>query len=307
MRFAPALLALALAACSSPMPGDSRSSRPGPGDQSDVSQAADLSASQAAQLQSLGVPVLVPRVTSDYGLAVFEVNQFAGTASYRLSYERTDGACFEVSGTTDGLGGPAWPLVSTEVRVDALPGPPVVRVYEAADDPRASSAQVWGVGTIVSDYIDVDGMTVLFLSDTQGGCRPVDLEEGAALVAGLQLLPMSGAMAPATSAPGAGPYAPADDVLDRYNSGSSPDLAAQSIADRYEADEVRVEVERQEAGEALVFVTALGLYDDSVRDERLRLVYRDNGVGTWELVDAGRQVRCWTGRGHEDWGVDACR
>ena len=53
-------------------------------------------------------------------------------------------------------------------------------------------------------------------------------------------------------------------------------------------------------------MTAYDLYDDSVRDERLRLLYRDNGVGTWELVDAGRQVRCQSGRGHEDWAGADC-
>jgi nucleoside-diphosphate-sugar epimerase len=96
-------------------------------------------------------------------------------------------------------------------------------------------------------------------------------------------------------------------VLDRYNSGSDPEVAARSIADRYEADDVTIQVESEDNGEAVVYVTALGLYDDSVRDERLRLLYRDNGVGTWELVDAGRQVRCWAGRGHEGWGAEACR
>lgn len=304
MRLAASLLVVALAACSSPAPDGGRA----PYDPEDPSgpQVADLSASQFAQLRDLGVPVLVPEGVDGYRLAFFEVNQAAAASTYRLSYQRPDGACFEISGATEGLGGPAFPLVSTEVRLRDVPGQPVVRVYEAADDPLATSAQVWGVSTIVSDYVAVDGMNVLFLSDTVDGCRPVSLQEGTEIVAGLQMLTPSGAATAAPSGPDS-EFAPADDVLDRYNAGSTPEVAAQSIADRYEADRVDVDVLSEADGEAVVLVTATGLADDSVRDERLRLVYRDNGVGTWELVEAGRQVRCQSGRGPQDWSAGLCQ
>ncbi len=297
MRLAPLFLAVALAACSAPRPS-------GPDASPTTPAVAGLTEGQLDQLQALGVPVLVPDVPGDYRLTVFEVNQYEGAGDYRLSYERADGTCFEVSGVTEGLGGPEWPLVSVETRVSSLPGQPLVRVHEAADDPLATSAQVWGVSTVVSDFIEVGGMNVLFLSDTHDGCRPVSLAEGADLVAGLRPLASAGAAPP--PAADSDTFVRADDLLDRYNSGSSPEVAARSIADRYEADEVEIEVLSESNGEATVLVTALGLYDDSVRDERLRLVYRDSGVGTWELVDAGRQVRCWTGRGHEAWSADAC-
>ena len=46
-----------------------------------------------------------------------------------------------------------------------------------------------------------------------------------------------------------------------------------------------------------LWLTATDLGDDSVRDERLRLVYVEDGLGLWELAEAGRQVRCHRGRG----------
>lgn len=304
MRAAAFSLVLVLAACSSSAPPDAAGGAdwtPG------APPPAGLSASQADQLRGLGVPVLVPDVGDAYRLSVFAVNQYGAGADYRLSYERADGACFEVSGAVDGFGSPEWPLVSIETRGPGLPGQPTVRVYQAADDPLATSAQVWGVGTVVSDFIEVDGMTVLFLSDTQGGCRPVTLEEGVEIVSGLRLLTAAGeALAAPAPEDGLGTFVRAEDVLDRYNSGSSPEAAALALADRYEAARVTTDVLEEAGGEAVVLVTALGLADDSVRDERLQLIYRDNGVGTWELVDAGRQVRCWSGRGHEDWGPDPC-
>ncbi len=52
-------------------------------------------------------------------------------------------------------------------------------------------------------------------------------------------------------------------------------------------------------------MTLYDLRDDSVRDERLLLTYAPIG-GSWELVDAGRQVRCQPGRGHAGWSTAAC-
>lgn len=291
----PALLAAglaALAACSSPPPAEE--AQP---------QFADLSADQLDHLRALGAPVLLPTVAGDFRLAEFEAEPGGG---YTLDYRRLDGACFEVSGAPEGFTGPDLPLVSTEVRLSGVPGAPAVRVYQAADDPLATSAQVWGLGTVVSEFIEVDGMTVLFLSDTAGGCRPVTLDEGAALVAGLRLLAPGPAEAP-PPVPDLGEFARADDLLDNYNAGASPEIAAEAIARRYDADQTEVEVLSRTENQAVVLLTAYELIDDSVRDERLQLVYVEDGYGTWTLVEAGRQVRCQTGRGQTDWGRELCR
>lgn len=304
MRLVPLALALALSACSSPLfsppAPEADPSEPPPG---------GLSRSQADQLRGLGLPVLVPGDPGDFRLTVFEVSQSVASASYRIDYQRADGACFQVSGSTEGPRGPGYPLVSTDVQIASVPGQPVVRVYQAADDPAATSAQVWGVRAVVSEYVSMDGMSVHLLSDTVDGCAPVSLEEGAAIVAGLRMIaagPASGAVVSAES--DLGPFAPATDLTDRYNAASSPEVAAEAVAARYdgEADDVAISVLSETDTEAVVLVTVEGLRDDSVRDERLRLTYVRDGFGTWELVDAGRQVRCWPNRGHAAWGAEPC-
>lgn len=298
MRRLPALLAAItlLAACAAPPPAP---------DETEPA-IAGLSAGQLAQLRALGVPVLIPGDLGAFQLEGFEVDRQGPSATYAMGYRRADGACFEVSGATDGLGGPGFPLVSTAVRLVNVPGAPAVRVYEAADDPLATSAQVWGVGTVVSEFIELDGMTALFLSDTVAGCRPVTLEEGAEIVSALRLLPPAGGAPASDAGPDLGEFARAVDVLDTYNAGASPEDAARAIARRYEADRVDVEMLSEDGGEAVALVTAYGLRDDSVRDERLYLVYAEDEYGTWELADAGRQWRCQPDRGAQDWTLDAC-
>jgi len=58
-------------------------------------------------------------------------------------------------------------------------------------------------------------------------------------------------------------------------------------------------------GTQVVLFSRLGLPDDSVRGmrHRLELVPKDT---QWQLTLAGRQVTCWPGRGHEDWGTAPC-
>ena len=270
-----------------------------------------LSADQEASLRGLGVPVVVPGEPVGFTLASLETDRQGPTASYTLAYRRDDGACFTIFGGNDGFGGPEMPLVSTQVRVADLGRR--VRVYQAADDPGATSAQVWGLNTVVSETMDLDGAAALFLSDTQGGCRPVSLEEGARIVSGLRLLSAPGGMATGgrmgpASVGDLGPFAPADDVLDGAVRGTSPEAVADAVAARYggDAGRVTVDVLAQESYEATALVTLLDLRDDSVRDERLRLTLTPVG-DEWRLVQAGRQVRCQPGRGHGDWSAAACQ
>ena len=56
----------------------------------------------------------------------------------------------------------------------------------------------------------------------------------------------------------------------------------------------------------VVQFTRMGLPDDSVRGLRYRLELAPQG-DQWQLLWVGRQVRCWPGRGHEDWGVEPCQ
>ena len=300
--------ALLLAACAGPPAADGPYA-PGPVEAPPVEDARDgLSADQRAALRALPIPVLVPGDAAGFTVERFAADADGTFGSYAVRYRRADGACFEVSGANSGLGGPEFPLVSTETTVRDLGRR--VRVYQAADDPAATSAQIWGLETVVSDFIDLDGTGLLFLSDTQGGCRPLGLDEATEIVAGLEVLDAGGGglEAPPPSDGTLGPFAPADDLLDDYNAASTPEAAAEAIARRYEgeAGRVAVRVLEQTSYEAVALVTASDLRDDSVRDERLRLTYAPYGP-TWELVAAGRQTRCQPGRGHQDWSDARCR
>ena len=59
------------------------------------------------------------------------------------------------------------------------------------------------------------------------------------------------------------------------------------------------------ADQQVVLFTQVGLSDDSVRGLRHRLEFVPQGEN-WQLTWAGRQVQCWPGRGHEDWGTAPC-
>jgi hypothetical protein len=66
-----------------------------------------------------------------------------------------------------------------------------------------------------------------------------------------------------------------------------------------------VTVVEQTATEAVVTLTQTGLLDDSVAGMRywLEFTAADN---QWELVWAGRQVRCQPNRGSQEWSTDLC-
>jgi hypothetical protein len=66
-----------------------------------------------------------------------------------------------------------------------------------------------------------------------------------------------------------------------------------------------VMVVEQTATDAVVTLTQMGLLDDSVEGMRywLEFAAADN---QWELVWAGRQVRCRPDRGSQDWSTDLC-
>jgi hypothetical protein len=55
----------------------------------------------------------------------------------------------------------------------------------------------------------------------------------------------------------------------------------------------------------VVLYSALGGGDDSVAGLRYR-IEMSHGDSTWSVLKIGRQVKCWKGRGHEDWSSTAC-
>ena len=61
----------------------------------------------------------------------------------------------------------------------------------------------------------------------------------------------------------------------------------------------------QSSTQAVVVLTQTGLLDDSVEGMRYWLEF-EAGEAQWELVWVGRQVRCYPGRGAQDWTTDLC-
>lgn len=83
-------------------------------------------------------------------------------------------------------------------------------------------------------------------------------------------------------------------------------LAAFGIEDPGEGNFAQeVTVDEQTATDAVVTLTQTGLLDDSVEAMRYRLEFAaaDN---QWEMVWAGRQVRCQPNRGSQEWSTDLC-
>ncbi len=69
--------------------------------------------------------------------------------------------------------------------------------------------------------------------------------------------------------------------------------------------EEKAELIEQTDDQALVILTQTGLADDSVNGMRYRLEFVPEG-DQWRLDWAGRQVRCQTGRGSEEWTTELC-
>jgi len=67
-----------------------------------------------------------------------------------------------------------------------------------------------------------------------------------------------------------------------------------------------VDMVKQTRTRAIVSLIQTGLPDDSVKAIRYRLEF-ESEENQWELVWAGRQVRCWPGRGSQEWSRDLCK
>ena len=66
-----------------------------------------------------------------------------------------------------------------------------------------------------------------------------------------------------------------------------------------------VEVVEQSPTQALLTLLQTGLLDDSVEAMRYRMEFEAKGT-QWQLVCVGRQVRCRSGRGSQEWSTALC-
>jgi hypothetical protein len=93
--------------------------------------------------------------------------------------------------------------------------------------------------------------------------------------------------------------------------GKLPELVAQAFADT-EVQKLTLSIQ-YEGGEganaaqgATVIVVVDGYLDDSVRGAEHTLKFKSE-KGTWKLTSAEQKLRCWPGRGHENFATEACK
>ena len=72
-----------------------------------------------------------------------------------------------------------------------------------------------------------------------------------------------------------------------------------------------VSVDYPQSDRAVVTITQVGVADDSVHGIRYRAEFAPTSELTptgkqWKLVWAGSQVKCQSGRGHQDWSTELC-
>lgn len=79
--------------------------------------------------------------------------------------------------------------------------------------------------------------------------------------------------------------------------------AQEPVEGNYQEDAVLIE---RTLGGPVVFFTQTGLADDSVEGIRYRIEYVREGDQV-RMVWVGRQVRCYEGRGSQDWSTDICQ
>ena len=93
--------------------------------------------------------------------------------------------------------------------------------------------------------------------------------------------------------------------------GSDPQaIALAGLGLKDEAANQDLALSYPEANSARVTLTQGNLADDSVRSIRYLLEFAPYGAATqkqWQIVWAGEQFQCQSGRGHQDWSSDLCQ
>jgi hypothetical protein len=277
-----------------PPPADTRETR---------AEAAGLSRREAAALDSLGVPVFVPALPKGWTLdgATAERTAEGSFPEYTLRLRTAEGTCLDVLAASEGLGDVFLgdPPHERDVRVPHVPTSGPARLGWGV---AGETVEGWEDGRVATEWFGTDGLSLSVQSSDADGCRPGSPEAAETLLAALRPLD------PADDAVVLGPTDPVE-IEPVVAFGPDPEALAR---DEFAPDEPgegsgRTEVEtlRRRRRFAVVLVTAAGLADDSVRDERTRVVLARSAEG-WYVTSAGRQVRCQPGRGHAGWSAEVC-
>lgn len=103
------------------------------------------------------------------------------------------------------------------------------------------------------------------------------------------------------------------DIIDaKSRVGNDPKVLALSAFGNTESEGgvQQVSVDYPQPDQAIVIITQVGVADDSVRGIRYRIEFvpavKSSPTSKWEMVWAGSQVTCQSGRGHQDWSKELC-
>lgn len=307
-----ALALLSLTACMAP---DAPAKVPAPAGEPSASadttrsraDAAGLTEAQASELERLGVPVYVPVLPPGWTLA--EATSAAPTSDgdvaypeYTLRYRTPAGACLSIVAASEGLGD-IFLDTTPNGRDVAVRGVPTSATYPVRLGWSApgDGTEGWDGGRVQTEWFGTDGLALNVGSDGGGGCAMASPDDAEALLASLRPLD------PADDALLLGPTLTAD--VGALPNGPDPEALALAAYGPEEPGEGRqataVETLRRRDAFAVVLVTTADQADDSVRDERTRVVLMRRGA-EWEIVSAGTQTRCQPGRGHAEWSGAVC-
>jgi len=273
-------------------------------------EAAGLDEGQAAALDTLGVTVYVPVLPEGWRLleALTDTLTEDGVfyPSYTLRYRTSQGTCLDLLAASEGLGDVflSEPPHERDVRVSGVTTTgPVHLGWGIAGE----TDEGWEDGRVATEWFGTDGLYLSVQSSDADECRPASPEAAEALLSTLRPLD------PAGDAVFIGPVeiveSESPDAQTPFLSSDSLETVARRLfgaTERGEGNaETTVETLRLRPRFAVVLVTNTNLSDDSVRDERTRVVFTRGDAG-WTVTTAGRQVRCRAGRGHTGWSDEAC-
>ncbi|MBR8829763.1 MAG: hypothetical protein N5P05_001285 [Chroococcopsis gigantea SAG 12.99] len=92
--------------------------------------------------------------------------------------------------------------------------------------------------------------------------------------------------------------------------GPDPESIALKVFPPFKDQSVKETVTSENAAnnQKIVFITRTGLKDDSVQAIRYRADFEPYGADLkqWRLIWAGRQYRCQSGRGSQNWSSNLC-
>lgn len=86
-------------------------------------------------------------------------------------------------------------------------------------------------------------------------------------------------------------------------------LSALGLTETVESEQEQVAIKYPHDNLAIVTITQTNLTDDSVAGIRYLVKfapYGEKNAEKWQVVWAGKQFKCWSGRGHQDWGTNLC-